>query len=157
MASFAVSLNFFAISLKLKGLAGFPFGVARNPLYSVPPFILTATLAPNLSSRTRFAFTFFLRRISLGSFTFLSVNRSKVTFPSARARAAKNQRLNFPSVPILGCLIPADVKATGPVSIYISSTFSILGRCLAWISSRSPIAECVQAQVGYGLKLISER
>jgi hypothetical protein len=35
MASFAVSLNFFEISSKLKGFAGFPFGVTRNPLHSL--------------------------------------------------------------------------------------------------------------------------
>jgi len=55
------------------------------------------------------------------------VNLSNVTFPSARERAAKNQRLNLPSTPILGLVIPAEVKATGPVSIFISSTSSIFG------------------------------
>ena len=154
--SFTISLNLFSTSAKLIGFAGSPLGASAVFLYTVPSFIFTATRAPRPSSRTRVAFTFFINRFKRGSLTFSSVNLSNVTFPSARDNAARNHRLNLPSTPILGSVMPAEVKATGPVSMFISSTSSILGWYVFLISSRRSIVECVQAQLGYGLKLRSE-
>lgn len=144
----AFCLNLRSRSLNSKGSAGSPFGVFLYPSKVIPSFMMTDTRAPSFKGLTVSAFTFFINASSWGSRIFASVNFSSVTSPSDKASAARNHKLNLPSAPIFGSRIPADVNATGPVSMLMASTWLILTWCLALISARRSIVECVQAQVG---------
>ena len=149
-------LNFSFTSSVLRGFSEEPLGAGVYFSYIFPSFMCTLTRALKPASESPLALTFFLNVSSSGSRTFDSVRLSVVTFPSARASAARKYMLNLPSWSVLGSTIPAASSGSLSISISIPSTSEIGGFSFFWISTMTSIVECTHNGAGYILKQISE-